>query len=174
MRRLGAVLVLVTIIQILACNERKGKNYNKEAINDNERVFMQTAHEDGLAEIAISQLALKKTKDTSLVSLAKHIIADHTDADAQLKKMAKADKITLSDTLSSIHNDAVKSLSAKKGKAFDKAYAQVIVNYNEKAIKLFKAAAETTDGDVQDLAKQTLPKLQSHFQKAENICTDLK
>lgn len=174
MRRLGAILILVTVFEILACGDRKGKNYNSEAISDNTKVFVQTAHEAGLAEIQLSQLALKQSKDTAITAMAKRIIADHTDADAQLKKIANEAKITLGDTLTATHNEALKSLSTKKDTAFDKAYSQVMVNDHEKAIKLFTAAAESTEGSVQKFATETLPKLESHFKAANNICTDLK
>jgi putative membrane protein len=167
MRRLGAILILVTVFEILACGDRKGKNYNNEALADNAKVFVQTAHEAGLAEIQLSQLALKQSKDTSITLMAKRIIADHTDADAQLKKIAGEAKIALSDTLTTIHNEALNSLKTKSDTAFDKAYSQIMVNDHEKAIKLFNAAIESTEGDVQNFAKGTLPKLQS-------ICKDMK
>ncbi|MBL4676767.1 MAG: DUF4142 domain-containing protein, partial [Mucilaginibacter sp.] len=152
----------------------KGKNYNHDAYADNAKVFAQTAHEAGLAEIQLSQLALKQSQDTSVTSMAKRIIADHTDADMQLKKIADKEKIALSDTLTTAHTDALKSLTIKRDTAFDKAYSQVMVNDHEKAIKLFDAAIESTTGDIQDFAKETLPKLQSHFKMANALCTDMK
>ncbi|HEK20930.1 DUF4142 domain-containing protein [Mucilaginibacter sp.] len=174
MRRFGAVLLLVMFLEILACNNRKGKNYNK-SIDADAVTFVQAANEDALAEIKLSQLALQRTGDTAIISMAKAIVAHHNSAGADIKKLADKYHITLSDQLSTIHQQSLQSLEKMpKGEGFNKTYAQIMVNDHEKAIALFKNATNNTSGDIQDFAEETLPKLEAHFKVANTICTDLK
>lgn len=174
MRRFCAVLMLIAFLEILACDNHRGKNYNNSIDND-AVTFVKAANEDALAEVKISQLALLKTSDTAIISMAKAIIAHQTTVSSDLTKLAEKNKITLGNELSPIHQQSLQSLEkTPKGEGFNKAYAQVMVNDHEKAIALYKKAANDTNGDMQAFAESTLPKLEANFKVANTICSDLK
>jgi len=64
--------------------------------------------------------------------------------------------------------DAYKTLSAKTGKEFDKAYSSMMVKGHQEAIALFETTVmDTKDADVKTMANKTLPGLKTHLKHAE-------
>ncbi|MFA6247442.1 MAG: DUF4142 domain-containing protein [Mucilaginibacter sp.] len=166
-------LALVTLLVVQACNNKKAKNYNKiNQANEEGISFVKDALESGAAEIKVSQLALTNSRNTEVLAFAKMIIADRTDADAELRKLSGS-KVA-NDTLTVAHEYLVSSLTGKKGHDFDKEYTQAMVNDHENAIKIFKAGETNTDKKLKDFAGKTLPKLQEHLKQANEICLGLK
>lgn len=166
-------LTLVTLLVIQACNNKKAKNYNNINKTNEEGIsFVKDALESGAAEIKVSQLALTNSKNAEVLAFAKMIIADHTDADVELKKISGSKAVN--DTLTVAHEHLLSSLSKKTGHEFDKEYTQAMVNDHENAIKVFKAGETNTDKKLKDFAGKTLPKLQEHLKQANEICLGLK
>ncbi|MFD0793758.1 DUF4142 domain-containing protein [Mucilaginibacter litoreus] len=174
MKKILAICFVLTVILVWACNNRRGKNYNKTSADENAVSFMKEAAESGHAEIVLSELALKKSKDTSILNLAKMIIHDHKNANKQLIKIASEENVIIKDTLSAAHKQLMNDLLGKNGNDFNLAYSQAMVNDHEVAIKLFKNAASSTAANIQDFAQQVLPRLQQHFNEANSICIELK
>jgi putative membrane protein len=172
MKRFCIALTLVTLLAVQACSDRKGRNFNK--IDDNGLTFVNAAAEAGAAEVKISQLALKNSQNSEVIKFAKMMIADHTDAGNELKKIASDSKISANDSLSATHNHLLASLSAKNGVAFDKEYIQAMVIDHEKAIEVFKEGSINENTKLKDFAAKTLPKLEGHLKEANALCTDLK
>jgi putative membrane protein len=166
-------LALVTLLVVQACNNKKAKNYNNISKTNEEGIsFVKDALESGAAEIKVSQLALTNSQNAEVLAFAKMIIADHTDADAELKKISGSK--AANDTLTVAHEHLLSSLSKKTGHEFDKEYTQAMVNDHENAIKIFKAGETNTDKKLKDFAGKTLPKLQEHLKQANEICLGLK
>jgi putative membrane protein len=172
-RTLYIALTLVTLLIAQACNNRKAKNYNKiNQANEEGISFVKNALESGAAEIQVSQLALTNSKNADVQAFAKMIIADHTEANAELKKISGS-KVA-GDSLTVAHHELLASLSKKTGKEFDKEYTQAMVNDHDKAIQIFKAGETNTDKKLKGFADKTLPKLQEHLIQANAICLGLK
>lgn len=166
-------LTLVTLIFLQACNNRKAKNYNKiSRANEDGITFVKNALESGAAEIKVSQLALTNSKNPEVLEFAKMIIADHTSADVELKKISGSKATT--DSLNSDHEQLLSSLSKKTGQDFDKEYMQAMVNDHENAILVFKAGETNSDKKLKDFADKTLPTLQQHLKQANAVCLGLK
>lgn len=173
MRRFGVILVLVSVVGILACNNRKAKNYNNIKQSNEEGIsFVKEALESGAAEIKLSQLALTNSKNPEMLEYAKQVIADHTDMDAELKKVSGSKGNA--DSLNATHQTQLDSLNKKSGAAFDKMYIQAMVIDHENAIKVFKTGQTNSDKKLKDFADKNLSKLQQHLSQANNICTGLK
>lgn len=166
-------LALVTLLIVQACNNKKAKNYNKISQANEEGVsFVKAALESGAAEIKVSQLALTNSKNPEVLEFAKKIIADHSETDAELKKISGS-KVT-NDTLTAAHEHLLSSLSKKNGPEFDKEYMQAMVNDHENDILVFKMGEGNTDKKLKDFADKTLPTLQEHLKQANSICLGLK
>jgi putative membrane protein len=166
-------LALVTLLVVQACNNKKAKNYNNiNKANEEGISFVKNALESGAAEIKVSQLALTNSQNPEVQAFAKIIIADHTDADAELRKISGS-KVT-NDTLTVAHEHLLNSLSGKKGHEFDKEYMQAMVNDHENDILVFKMGEDNTDKKLKDFANKTLPTLQQHLKQANSICLGLK
>ncbi|RYU92098.1 DUF4142 domain-containing protein [Mucilaginibacter terrigena] len=172
-RTFGIALTLIVLVLTQACNNRKAKNYNKISQANEEGIsFVQSALESGAAEIKVSQLALTNSKNAEVLEFAKMIIADHTNSDAELKKISGSKPVN--DTITVAHEQLLASLAKKTGHEFDKEYMQVMVNDHENAIKVFKIGETNTDKKLKDFADKTLPKLQEHLKQANAICLGLK
>jgi putative membrane protein len=172
MKRFCIALTLVALLAVQACSDRKGRNFNK--INDSGLTFVNAAAEVGAAEVKISQLALKNSKNDEVIKFAKMMIADHTDAGNELKNIAIDNNISANDSLNATHNQLLTSLAAKTGAGFDKEYIQAMVIDHEKAVEVFKEGSTNENAKLKDFAAKTLPKLEGHLKEANAICADLK
>ncbi len=71
---------------------------------------------------------------------------------------------------------AYKKLAAKNGADFDKEYISMMVSDHEEDIEMFNKEAQSTkdDADVRSFASSTLPKLEEHLQKAQQLASTTK
>ena len=116
----------------------------------------------GCAEIAAGNLAIQKSKDPSVIDLAKMMVTDHTQANAKLQSLSQ-DMSSL-DSLDAKHKAMKASLMSLDGAAFDKAYIKGQVADHQAAIALFsKESTSGTDKDLKAFASETLPKLKMHL-----------
>jgi putative membrane protein len=175
MRLLGRIpFILIVFITASACNgDRKGRNFNK-TIDAEAQNFITKGIEGGNAEVKLSELALKQSKNDAIIEYAKMMIAEHTDAGKKLKDIAADQSASVPDTLSKAHNLAIEALTKKTAGAFDKDYIQAMVEDHEQTIALFKTVTGNPNKKITDFADKTLPKLKEHLKKANDICLELK
>ena len=131
--------------------------------------FVKTAAQDGMAEIALAKLALRKSSNNDVKQFAQKMQQDHEQADEELSTVAKSKGLTLPPKLDAKHEALVSSMTAKSGAAFDSAYAEHMDKAHTKAVAMFQAAAKSSDPDLAAFAKKTLPTLEEHKQLAENL-----
>lgn len=131
--------------------------------------FVSMAAQDGMAEVGLAKLALKKSSNDDVKQFAQKMEQDHEQANDQLSSIAKSKGITVPQKLDAKHEAMMKSLSAKSGKAFDQAYAEHMAKDHSKAVALFQGASQSSDADLAAFAKKTLPTLEEHKQLADNL-----
>lgn len=140
------------------------------------KVFVKHAARDGMAEVALANLALQMASNPDIQSFAKHMVEDHTAANDRLAELAKAGKVSLYNDVTP-KQKSVRNKLAKlndRDRAFDRAYIKQAVKDHEKAIKAYEKQAEHgTDADVRAFAKETLPKLKMHLDMATALDTKL-
>lgn len=175
MKQLACLAFIITVFFTLhACNQnRKARNYNS-SIDAEAQNFITKGVEGGNAEVQLSQLALKVSKNKAITDYANMMIAEHTDAGTELKKIAAGQSASIPDTLTRVHSQVIASLSKKTGSAFDKDYIQAMVQDHEQNIALFKTVTGNPNKKITDFAGKTLPKLKEHLEKANEICAGLK
>jgi len=149
-------------------------NTNNTANNNNnaetDATFFMKAAEINMEEIKLGKLAQQKGTMSHVKALGKMLVTDHTQAMAGLNTLAKTKMINLPTTEGQKIMDAYKMLSEKKGKDFDKAYSDMMVNGHKEAIALFeKTNSDTKDADVKKMTATMIPKLKTHLEQAE-IC----
>lgn len=143
-------------------------NNNNNAETD--ATFFMKAAEINMEEIKLGKLAQQKGTMSHVKALGKMLVTDHTQAMAGLNTLAKTKMINLPTTEGQKIMDAYKMLSEKKGKDFDKAYSDMMVNGHKEAIALFeKTNSDTKDADVKKMTATMIPKLKTHLEQAE-IC----
>jgi putative membrane protein len=131
--------------------------------------FVKTAAQDGMTEVALAKVALSKSSNQDVKDFATKMQQDHSQADQQLAAIAKTKGIAVPTKLDAKHEAMVKTLSAKSGADFDKAYAQHMAKGHAKAVALFQAASNSSDPDLAAFAQKTLPTLEVHKQLADNL-----
>jgi putative membrane protein len=133
------------------------------------RTFVEKAAQDGMAEVDLAKLALKKSSNNDVKQFAQKMIQDHEQANDQLASIAQQKGLTVPKKLDAKHEAMLKTLSAKSGHSFDQAYAEHMAKDHEKAVALFKGAAQSSDPELSAFAKKTLSTLEEHKQLADNL-----
>lgn len=136
--------------------------------------FVTAAARDGLAEVELGQLALKKSSNQQVRDFAGHLIQDLQKADDQLKIIAAADNLTVPTAPGKKHGEPIRKLSALDGAAFDREFAKVMVEDHKEAVSLFQKYGQSgSNAELKAFAQQTLPVLQSHLKQAEQLRSSL-
>ena len=87
-----SVLLLSALVILLVTSscqdQRKGKNWNDKTLADDAAInFIKNGIEGGLTEIKAAGLAKTQSTNPRVVNFANMIIADHTQVNAELKKI---------------------------------------------------------------------------------------
>lgn len=132
--------------------------------------FMIQAVADGMAEVNMGRLALKKSSDPQVRQLAQRIVNDHAEANGKLRALAlrKHVRLPAEPTAEAIQKAA--AMKKMEGKNFDRAWADAMVKDHLKAIDLFATASQQAeDTAVRKFAEDTAPALQTHLQMAQKL-----
>lgn len=123
------------------------------------------------AEIELSQLALKNTKNEETRIFAERMIKDHTAASEKLKKIAQAKNISLPQSLDAEHKATQQKLASLEGDAFNRAYRQEMAKGHDKAVALFESAAQDKQmpEELREFAASTLRTLKDHQEDAHDM-----
>jgi len=134
------------------------------------RNFLISAYQDGVAEIALSRLALEKAVDDNVKKFAQRMIDDHTQANNEITQLAQAKNIPLPTVPSAADQATLQNMSNLNGTDFDQAYMRHNVMVHEKDVSLFREQAISgTDPDIKTFAANTLPVLEIHLLSAKTI-----
>lgn len=138
------------------------------ALSAVDRTFMIDAMEGNRAEVALAELAQKKATHESVRELAAMIQRHHEQANDKLKSIAAdIDAGTNPTDLKPEHKQAEEKLSRLDERAFDAAYASEMVKEHQKDIaKYEKAAGQLQQAQLKAYARETLPHLKEHLEKA--------
>jgi predicted outer membrane protein len=137
--------------------------------------YILAAYEDGLAEIALGQLAAQKATNAEVKAFATMMVNEHTALNNTIKTLATAKGITLpADSAAAAlpveHRIVQNSLSQLSGNDFDKAYMShnVIVHLADVNATTVQSQSGT-DAEVRALATESLPRLTMHFDNAKQL-----
>jgi len=132
--------------------------------------FVTKATQAGIAEVAAGKVAESNGQSASVKTFGKRMVADHSKAGDELKKVADKNGITVPTEPSSDQQQTGKRLEGLKGTEFDKAYADQMVKDHEDAVTLFtNEASSGSNADLKAFAKKTLPTLQQHLKMAHAL-----
>jgi putative membrane protein len=127
-------------------------------------------------DISSGELAKVKSKNPEVVKFAETMIRDHKAVNEQASALAKKLGVTpkenaVSKQLLSDAEKTKKSLRAKSGSNFDKAYIDNEVAYHKAVISAVEGLLipETENAELKALLQNILPALQAHLQHAEML-----
>lgn len=149
---------------------------NKEATNANDTSatpvmttdkesadFAVKAANAGMMEVDLGNWAKDHAVRKDVKDFGAMMVADHTQANDELKAIAASKNITLPAEVSDDAKKHIEDMQNMKGSDFDKHYVNMMVDDHKDAIDLFeKAAKNSTDADLKAFAEKTLPTLRKH------------
>ncbi len=132
-------------------------------------------------DISYAEIAKKKTKDADVLKFAETMINDHKAVIGQAVALAKKLGVTpkdnaVSQKLLADAEKTKKSLLAKSGKAFNKAYVDNEVAYHKAVIEAVEGLLipETENQELKELLQNVVPALKAHLGHAEMLQKSLK
>lgn len=132
--------------------------------------FMRKAYMGNRAEIQLGNMASQKTRNDDVKQFALMIIEDHGKANKELVSFARKKDLRLLDTLSSEMKQKMDSLQSLSGREFDQGYMSFMVKDHQEDVQLYnRALAELEDAELKSYARKTLPTLQKHLERAQEI-----
>ncbi len=135
-----------------------------------DRTFITEAAAGGMAEVELGRLATQKASRSEVKEFGQMMVDDHSKANTQLTKIAQGEGITPPATLKAEDKATQDHLSKLSGEAFDRAYIQHMVKDHQEDVAVFrKQSTAAANSEVKQFASSTLPTLEKHLQRAQEI-----
>jgi putative membrane protein len=119
-------------------------------------------------QVDSGRLAETKGSNAAIRNYAKLMVTSHIPVVDALNAILQSKNITPSNTLlHGAYNAMLATLKTDHGAAFDRDYVNGQVEYQKGNLALFQQEIENgTDSDLKEFARQTLPKIEDHLQRA--------
>ena len=125
-----AVAATVTILLVLPPGSSAGSTqYTQSAsgpIGPADRDLLVRVRQAGLWEIPVGQWAQTRAESASVKETGKHLVEDHTKLDVATRALAAKLGVPIPDTANADQQSWMAQLSAEKGPAFDKDFANLL------------------------------------------------
>lgn len=131
--------------------------------------FLNDAMQGDTSEVKFGQLAENNGGSSDTKDFGRMLVIDHTKAGEQVKATAQQVGVTVKNEPSSEPQTEYDKLAKLKSAAFDKEFAQAMVEDHQNDIAKFQKEADAKDGPASDLAQQQLPTLQKHLRMAQSL-----
>jgi putative membrane protein len=136
--------------------------------------FVDQANLGAPFQVDSGRLAETKGTGAAIRSYAHLMVTTHISVVDALNVILKRKNITPSNTLLHGAYDAmIFTLKADRGAAFDRNYVNGQVEYQKGNAALFQQEIQNgTDPELKEFARQTLPKIVDHLQRAEKLAAN--
>ena len=132
--------------------------------------FVTKAAQGNSAEVELGKIVADKSKNPSVKQFAQMMVKDHTTALNELQELAQTKNLNFNDDLTDDAKALQTKLSSDTGKQIDKDYMDSMVEDHQKDVQEFTDQSQKAkDPDVKQWASKTLPTLQKHLEKAQQI-----
>lgn len=137
-----------------------------------DQTFASNAAKDGLAEVALGQLAMQNAGSSAVKQFGQQMVTDHTQANQELIQIGKQKNLDLPTTPGPVNAATELRLRANKGASFDTAYMQDMIEDHQTDVNAFQQeATQGKDPALKAFAQKYLPVLQHHLQMAKGVKT---
>jgi putative membrane protein len=148
---------------------------SKSKLPSGEERFMKEAASGGLMEVELGKIAAEKGSHQRVKEFGKRMQADHSKANAQLKKIASSKGVELPSEPSGEHKSVMDKLTKLSGAEFDREYMEAMVDDHKEDIDKFQTQADKgKDPDLQKFASENLPILKKHLELAQSTEKQIK
>jgi putative membrane protein len=131
---------------------------------------MTSAARGSLAEVQLGQLAQRNGQSAAVKRFGQRMVDDHGRANQEMVALAQRKQTTPPAGVGAEHQRTYDELAKLRGGAFDRAYAQAMVQDHQEDLRAYQEeAANGTDPDVKAFAARQVPLLQEHLRLAERL-----
>jgi putative membrane protein len=176
-------LLLCASAMLLACNPKPSPSSQNDTTeiaqqrvdttlntNPNMNGFAENAAIGGMMEVESSAKMIKFTENPDIQTLATMMVKDHGAANAELKEIAKKEKLNLPQSLPAEKVEKLNELSALQEEEANRYYAALMVKEHAEAVALFTTASQQeTNPTLKAFATKHLPTLKAHALHAETV-----
>ena len=132
--------------------------------------FVTKAAQGNSAEVELGKIVAAKSKNPSVKQFAQMMVKDHTAALNELQELAQTKNLNFNDDLPDDAKELQTKLSSASGKQLDTDYMKNMVEDHQKDVQEFTDKSQNAkDPEVKQWASKTLPTLQKHLEKAQQI-----
>jgi putative membrane protein len=143
---------------------------NAQAGAMQDKDFVRSALQGGMAEVELGQLAAEKGSTDDVKQFGQKMVADHTKLGDQMKQVAQQIGVNPPTKLSKKDEELKAKLQNLSGTQFDNAYIVAMVKDHKKDAEEFKAeASQSQNPAVQQAAQQGAQVVDQHLQMIEQI-----
>jgi putative membrane protein len=114
------------------------------AFSFDDKLFLKESAQDNMSEVKLAQLALRISKNPTIITFAKKMIDDHQTLLGEAKPIAMKAGVTAPENLSMNSDTDYLKLKALSGDAFDKSYIETMVTEHHKDLEAARAEHEKT------------------------------
>ncbi len=169
MYKIGLAICLAIASLLFFTQSNYGQNKNSSS-NKGSDDFPQKAYSGGMLEIQLGKLAQQKASSEKVKQFGERMVADHSNANKELKDIADKNNISLPDNMLDENKDVYDKLNKYNGAKFDKEYMDQMVMDHKKVISDFEGAVKNADNqDIKQWVINTLPTVKQHLKMAEQI-----
>jgi putative membrane protein len=138
------------------------------SLSANDRKFVMEAAEGGKMEVALGKMATEKASKAEVKAFGQMMVTDHTQANTELQALARSKGVNLPSAEKQDPHEA--QLRGLSGDAFDRAYMSLMKEDHEKDVAEFRKESQSaSDPDVKAFASKTLPTLEKHRERANEV-----
>jgi putative membrane protein len=180
MKKLSLIFFIAILIGSQACNGDVNNEERTTAPNETAQIsvpidrddaqFAVQAANNGMADIELGRLAVKRGLDKRVKNFGAMMIKEQIKANSKLQAIAKNKKITLPEDIDADDRKVIDELDKKKGKDFDTAYLTEMTQDHEHNIKLFQTATtQLMDPDLRSFAAKNLLIYKRHLDAINGV-----
>lgn len=134
-----------------------------------ERRFAIESLSLSLAGIRLGRLALQKSFDAEVRSVARRMVDDFAAISQRLRAVSRERGVRLPEEPPTEALVRSQQLAEFSGDAFDRAFMPHAVRYHSQLTALFRAQSESEEGPYRQLAEEYLPRLRQHLRIADSV-----
>jgi len=178
----GAIAAVLTL-PMVGCQSNQNQNVQaarennsdtdrtkRATLNDSDKAFLKKAEDGDIKERNIGRMVLEKSQNKDVRDYAQMLVDDHTKDLKKLVDLMEQKGMPQPKNLPEVKHEALDRMNSLSGAAMDREFVNMMVQDHQKDVADFRNEQNSTqDADVKHYVTDTLPVLENHLQKAQQL-----
>ena len=135
-----------------------------------DEIFLYEIAGAGVTEVEFGRLAQQKAAHPEVKDFARHMVEDHSKANAKLNAMVQGTEAKLPTAMNGTYRNTHAELQKMNGAAFDRAYMKAQVDDHRKVLQMLEHQAQAgTDPKLKAFAAEQIPTVRQHLEMAQKL-----